>query len=87
MKKLLVLTAFILGSYSIFSQELGVRGGSVLGNNIAIDAMLRSGKFNRLHVRHSRTRRRSLAILAESSQRAVRERAFRKLPSWNEDPV
>jgi hypothetical protein len=49
MKKLFVLTAFILGSYSIFSQELGVRGGSVLGNNIAIDAMLKSGKFNRLH--------------------------------------
>ena len=50
MKKLLILTAVILGSYSIFSQELGVRGGSVLGNNIAIDAMLKSGKFNRLHV-------------------------------------
>jgi hypothetical protein len=33
-----------------FSQELGVRGGVVLGNNIAIDAMLKSGKFNRLHV-------------------------------------
>jgi len=50
MKKLLVLTVFALCSCSIFSQELGVRVGDVLGNNIAIDAMLRSGKFNRLHV-------------------------------------
>src|SRR6186713_3063740 len=33
MKKLLVLTAFALFSCSIFSQELGVRGGSVLGDN------------------------------------------------------
>jgi hypothetical protein len=50
MKKLLVLTALALCGCSIFSQELGVRGGEVLGNHIAIDAMLRSGKFNRLHV-------------------------------------
>ena len=50
MKKLVVLTVFALCSCSIFSQELGIRGGSVLGNNIAIDAMLKSGKFNRLHV-------------------------------------
>ena len=50
MKKLLVLTVFALCSCGIFSQELGVRAGDVLGNNIAIDAMLKSGKFNRLHV-------------------------------------
>src|SRR5688572_9008741 len=50
MKKLLVLTAFALCSGGIFSQELGVRVGDVLGNNIAIDAMLKSGKFNRLHL-------------------------------------
>jgi len=50
MKKLLVLTAFALCSCSIFSQEVGVRVGEVLGNNIAVDAMLRSGKFNRLHL-------------------------------------
>jgi hypothetical protein len=49
MKKLLVLTSFIFFSYAGFSQEIGVRFGDVLGNDIAMDAIFNSGKFHRLH--------------------------------------
>ena len=49
MKKLLVLTSFVFFSCAGFSQELGVRFGDVLGNNIALDAVFSSGKFHRLH--------------------------------------
>jgi len=50
MKKLLVLTSFILCSYAGFSQEIGARWGDVLGNDIALDAILRSGDGHRIHV-------------------------------------
>jgi len=49
MKKLLILSSFIFCSYIGSSQELGVRFGDVLGNNIALDAMFGSGEFHRLH--------------------------------------
>ncbi len=49
MKRLLVLTTFILSGYCVFSQEVGIRVGDALGNNVAVDAMLKTGKFNRLH--------------------------------------
>lgn len=49
MKKILLLTAFGLISYLGFSQEVGVRVGDVLGNDIAVDAIFQTGKFNRLH--------------------------------------
>lgn len=49
MKKLLVLASFVFCSYSAFSQEVGVRWGEVLGNDIALDMMLRSGDGHRLH--------------------------------------
>jgi hypothetical protein len=48
MKKLLVLSSFLLISYAGFSQEAGVRFGDVLGNDIALDLMLNTGG-NRLH--------------------------------------
>ena len=49
MKKLLVVLALVLTGYSGFSQEIGVRWGDVLGNDIALDMMLRSGEAHRLH--------------------------------------
>ena len=49
MKKILLLTAFALISFVGFSQEIGVRFGEVLGNNVAVDAMFSTGKYNRLH--------------------------------------
>jgi hypothetical protein len=49
MKTLLVLTFFILSGYGIFAQEVGIRVGDALGNNIAVDAVFKTGKFNRLH--------------------------------------
>jgi hypothetical protein len=49
MKKLLVLASFVLCSNFVFSQEIGVRWGEVLGNDVALDLMLRSGDGHRLH--------------------------------------
>jgi len=49
MKKLLVLSSFLFMSYAGFSQEVGVRFGDVLGNDIALDMMLHTGSGNRLH--------------------------------------
>ena len=50
MKKLIVLASFVICcSYSSYSQEIGARWGEVLGNDIALDMMLRSGGGNRLH--------------------------------------
>lgn len=49
MKKLLVFASFVLCSYAGFSQEIGARWGEVLGNDIALDMMLRSGDGNRMH--------------------------------------
>jgi hypothetical protein len=48
MKKLFVLASFICLSFAASSQELGLRFGDVLGNNVAIDGVFRTGK-NRIH--------------------------------------
>ncbi len=53
MKKLLrslVFLALLLTSYSGISQEIGIRFGDALGNNIALDAMVNFGRFSRMHV-------------------------------------
>ena len=49
MKKVIVVTALVILCQVGFSQEVGVRFGDVLGNNIALDAIINTGKFNRLH--------------------------------------
>lgn len=49
MKKLITTLTFIFLSLVGFSQEIGARFGDVLGNNIAVDAVFKTGKFNRLH--------------------------------------
>lgn len=49
MKKIIVLTAFILFSFTGFCQEVGIRLGDVVGNDVAIDAIFKTGEFNRIH--------------------------------------
>lgn len=49
MKKLIVLASFICCSYIGFSQEVGIRFGDVLGNNLALDAMIPTADYHRLH--------------------------------------
>ncbi|MCK5730894.1 MAG: hypothetical protein KAH68_07460 [Draconibacterium sp.] len=50
MKKLLLIVAVIIASYSYGSaQEVGVRFGDVSGGNVAIDGIFGTGDFNRIH--------------------------------------
>ena len=49
MKKPLLLISFLFFTYAAFSQEVGVRWGDVVGNDVALDLMLRSGGGNRIH--------------------------------------
>lgn len=49
MKKVLLLSAFlVLGTWAT-AQELGVRWGDVVGNDIAVDAVFSTGEFHRTH--------------------------------------
>jgi hypothetical protein len=50
MKKILLILALAIsfGSYS-FAQEIGVRLGNISGGNVAIDAMIGTAKFSRIH--------------------------------------
>lgn len=50
MKKLIILSSFLCCSYFGYSQEIGVRFGDVLGNNLALDAMFNTGDYHRIHV-------------------------------------
>lgn len=49
MKKGLVTAMFLLFCHIGFSQEIGVRFGDVVGNNVAVDAIFNTGEFNRVH--------------------------------------
>ncbi|MEP2024196.1 MAG: outer membrane insertion C- signal [Reichenbachiella sp.] len=50
MKKLIILSAIFFASLSAASaQELGIRFGDVLGNDVAIDGVFSVGEFSRLH--------------------------------------
>ncbi|WP_456461895.1 outer membrane insertion C- signal [Reichenbachiella sp.] len=50
MKKLLVLSAIFIASFTtVNAQELGIRFGDVLGNDVAIDGVFSVGEFSRLH--------------------------------------
>lgn len=49
MKKLLLGLLFLGTVQFSNAQELGVRFGDVLGNDIAVDAVFSAGKFSRIH--------------------------------------
>jgi hypothetical protein len=49
MKKLFTILFFVgIGSFAS-AQELGIRFGDALGNNVAVDALFSSGKYSRIH--------------------------------------
>lgn len=49
MKKLITIIAFVTVCTVAKSQELGIRFGDVVGNDVAIDALFSAGKFSRIH--------------------------------------
>ncbi len=49
MKKLVTILAFVALASAAKAQELGVRFGDVVGNDVAIDALFSTGKFSRIH--------------------------------------
>ncbi|NMM48218.1 outer membrane insertion C- signal [Marinigracilibium pacificum] len=50
MKKILIGLAFVLGtSFYAECQEIGARFGAIRRNHVALDAVFKSGEFNRIH--------------------------------------
>jgi len=49
MKKIYLGVALVCLAFAGYSQEVGARFGDVVGNNVAVDAMFSTGKYNRLH--------------------------------------
>lgn len=50
MRKLILSTLLFLGvTFTSNAQEVGIRFGDVVGNDVAIDAIFSSGEFSRIH--------------------------------------
>ena len=49
MKKLILILALLALGTSTRAQELGIRFGDVLGNNVALDGLISVGEFSRVH--------------------------------------
>ena len=49
MKKLITILAFVTVCTVAKSQELGIRFGDVVGNDVAVDGLIGLGKFSRVH--------------------------------------
>lgn len=50
MKKVVLVLFFAIGALSLSqAQEVGIRFGDALGNNVALDAVFSTGEFNRIH--------------------------------------
>ena len=49
MKKLITVFSLMLLVQIGFAQEVGIRFGDVLGNDVAVDGIFKTGKFNRIH--------------------------------------
>lgn len=48
--KLILLFVFIIiAASTINAQEIGIRGGALSGGNIALDAVMPTGEFSRIH--------------------------------------
>jgi hypothetical protein len=49
MKKIIAISALVVHCYGVQAQELGIRFGDVVGNDVAIDALFSTGQFSRIH--------------------------------------
>src|SRR6478752_8524812 len=49
MKKIVAVLAFVAIGFASQAQEVGVRFGDVIQNNVAVDALFSAGKFSRVH--------------------------------------
>jgi hypothetical protein len=49
MKRLITILAFVTVCSAAQAQEIGVRFGDALGNNVALDALFSAGKYSRIH--------------------------------------
>lgn len=49
MKKLLIILTLISVCSAAKAQELGIRFGDVVGNDVAVDALFSVGEFSRIH--------------------------------------
>lgn len=49
LKVLILLVFTIVATTNINAQEIGIRGGDLSGGNIALDAVLLTGDFSRIH--------------------------------------
>ena len=49
MKKALIILGSLFTFYNVSAQEIGIRFGSGIGNNVAIDGILAIGEYNRVH--------------------------------------
>lgn len=49
MKKLLTMLALVTVCAAAQAQELGIRFGDVVGNDVAVDALFSVGEFSRIH--------------------------------------
>ena len=48
-KYVLIIILSVVGILNTEAQEIGVRFGDVIGGNIAVDGVLSTGKYNRIH--------------------------------------
>ena len=49
MKKIILSFVFAVFCFASQAQEVGIRFGDVLKNNVAVDALFSAGKFSRIH--------------------------------------
>ncbi len=49
MKKIILISAFLVGSLISKGQEIGLRFGDNIGGNVAIDGIFSLGEFSRVH--------------------------------------
>ena len=68
MKKLITILAFVVVCSVAKSQELGIRFGDVVGNDVAVDALFSTGKFSRVHADVLTT---AIAVAADTRSKVV----------------
>ena len=76
MKRIFFLLSFLYMGYTASSQEVGVRFGEVLGNNVALDMVFGAGEFSRIHTDLSFGNSVGLEILWDMVYRPLGGEAF-----------